>query len=409
MRPASLCALVLLAAALPGTPAGAETLTTEEVVARAAEALGGEQAWARIESLEMVGEHTSFSVIQGFTLHKKRPNLWRFDHNDTQHRALHAYDGTQAWWQKEVVVQTQGANWPLVPPLTFQRAFAAEAEFEPPVIRWQEKGHRFEYLGRREEDLQPYLELKLIRGDVAGTEERWLLDPQTFLPAIRISEGAYLPTQRWEQRTYFADYRPVAGVQIPHHVEIDLGNDLRALAVAEVRVNVPLDDASFRMPLPAGMAALQLLAGDWQIRVESRPLPVLPWLPSQGRAHIRADFGGALLTEDLEFVALDFPWQVRSEITWDRFRAVYRIASFDNFSHPLDIREGRLEAGQLTASNVAANTPWIAYGHAQHSRDVLSELSADSFLRVREISLDGGATWQPAIRFHYTRNRESNP
>jgi|GEM_PF-223739 len=394
--------------ALLFTAVASQDLTTEIVLQRANQAFGGDAAWAAIDTLEMTGDHTSFSIVQPFTLQKKRPNLWRFDHNDTHHRSVHAFDGQQAWWQKAVVVQSQGANWPVEPPATFQRVFAAEAEFDPPMIRWREKGHRFEYLGVREVDLEPYLELRLIRGDGAGAEERWLLDPETYLPAIRLAEGAYLPTKPWEQRTYFFDYREVAGVWIPHGQEIDLGNDLRALEVTQVRINEPLDDALFALPLPAGMAPVQSLVGEWQVQVESRPLPIMPWIPSAGRATIRADFGGALLTEELEFMAVDFPWNVRRQISWDRFREVYRIAVFDNFSHHLDLREGRLEDGRLIASNLETQTPWIAYDRTQFTRDVLSDITDDAFHRVREISLDGGATWQPAIRFQYTR-KEPTP
>lgn len=384
-------------------------LGVEDVLRRAAEALGGDEAWRRIETLELRGEHTSFSIVQPFTLQRMRPDRWRFDHNDTQHRALHAYDGERAWWQKEVVVQTQGAHWPVEPPLTFQRAFAAEAEFDPPLIGWREKGHRWRLLGVREVDHEPYLELELTRGDVRGAVERWLLDPTTFLPAIRLSEGAYLPTQRWEQRSVFSDYREVAGVEIPHRVEIDLGNDLRALTVTEVVVDPPLDPARFAMPLPDGMRALRTLAGEWSVAVESRPLPVLPWIPSRGTSTIRAESDGALLVEELDFVAVDFPWKLRRTISWDRFRDVYRLTSFDNLSHHLDVREGRLEEGRLSVSNVDPGTPWIAYGVTRHTREVLSEIEPDSFVRVRETSLDGGATWTPAIRFRYTRNLETTP
>lgn len=382
-----------------------DTLTTEQVLTRANRALGGDAAWASLETLEIQGEHTSFSTIKACTLRKKRPNRWRFDHHDTEYRALHVYDGETGWWQKDFVVQSQGANWPQNSALTFQRVFAAEAEFDPPMINWREKGHRFEYLGRRMEDLEPYIELKLWRGEIAGAEERWLLDPQTFLPAIRISEAAYLPVQAWEQRTFFYEYRTVAGVQIPHYIEMDIGNSMFSLRVTEVQVNAPIDDALFRMPLPAGMQALQSLAGEWQVQVESFLIVTQQWSPSAGRALIRPDFGGALLTEEIEFTSLDFPWRVRRQLTWDRFREVYSISSFDNFSHHLDLHEGRFEEGKLVTTNLEKNTPWITYGHAQHGRDVVSEIQSDSFRRVHEVSLDGGKTWIPTIRFLYLREK----
>ena len=75
-----------------GTPA-AGSPGAEEVIARCVEALGGEDAWRAIDTLELEGQHTSFSQTRPFLLQRKRPNLYRFDHGQAGFQVLVAYDG----------------------------------------------------------------------------------------------------------------------------------------------------------------------------------------------------------------------------------------------------------------------------------------------------------------------------
>jgi len=54
-------------------------------------------------------------------------------------------------------------------------------------------------------------------------------------------------------------------------------------------------------------------------------------------------------------------------------------------------------------------TPVEVHGKKRYVREVLYEITADSFRLDREFSFDEGESWVPEIRFEYSRIREPEP
>ncbi len=380
--------------------------TAAEVVAQCVEALGGEAAWRAIETLELAGRHTSFGHTEPFLLRRKRPGFYRFDHNETTFKLTHAHDGKTAWWRTDVPLFSK-ATWPVETPLPFTRAIELEAEFDVPFINYLEKGHEIESIGETEYEGEPFRELRVTRRQSPDSVERWFLDPASFLPVLRISQGTY-HGYFTEQINQFADYREVAGVLLPHRIETELGNDYLELEVASVRVNVEIEDVVFSRPLPAGMARLGTLAGRWRVKILNRDDPTVhperpkTWQENETVSVIHRRFDGSFLEEDLA-VTTPRPRRVRRQFTYDRFRDVFRVAYFDTFTNHLDVLEGQLTDGKLIVSNRDTGTTTRIYDQILHTREIVHEIQPDSFRLDREVSLDGGNTWQPDIRFTYTR------
>ncbi len=367
---------------------------------------------SRRAGLEIAGQHTSFGRTEPFLLLRKRPNLYRFDHNESSFKLTHAHDGKAAWWRTDVPMFSK-ANWPVETPLPFTRAIELEAEFDMPFIDYREKGHEIELIGETEFEGESFLELRLRRYQNPGGVERWFLDPASWLPVLRISQGTYHGYYT-EQINYFRDYGRVAGVLLPHVVETELGNDYLLLEIAGVRVNIEIDDEVFSRPLPAGMEDLATLAGRWRVRIESRDDPAVnpertekPWEESETVSVIHRRFAGSFLEEEIA-VTTARPRRVRRQFTYDRFRDVFRIVYFDTFTNHLDVLEGQLAEGRLTVSNRDTGTPTQVYGQAYHAREILHDIEPDSFKLDREISTDGGNTWHPDIRFTYTRMHDGD-
>ena len=82
---------------------------------------------------------------------------------------------------------------------------------------------------------------------------------------------------------------------------------------------------------------------------------------------------------------------------------VFRIVTFDNFTSRLDVLEGTMADGQLTVSNLSADTPWSIYGNTFHSREQIHDLGPDAFELVRETSPDAGTTWIAVEELSYSR------
>ncbi|MCP3964267.1 MAG: DUF1579 domain-containing protein [bacterium] len=393
-------------------PAGEDDAAAAEAIERCVAALGGQAAWRAIETLELTGRHTSFSHTRPFVLRRKRPDLYRFDHNETSFPLTVAFDGETAWWHTGQPLFSK-ASWPAEMPRPYLAGTAAEAELEPPFIDPDAKGHRIEWLGESRFEGQLFEELRVTRRADPENVERWFLDLESHMPVLRMSRAAY-HGYLTEQITYFEDYREVAGVLIPHRVETELGNDLMIMEVERVKVNLPIDDQVFRRPLPAGMERLAPLAGRWRVAIESlddptvHPERLAAWERDETVSTIRAHFGGSLLEEEIT-VTTDRPRRASRRWSYDRFSDVFRLVHFDTFTEHLDVLEGRPDdEGRLVLSNRETGTAVRLHQQTLHAREVLHHVQADSFRLDREVSVDGGETWGPEIRFTYTRIAEQD-
>ncbi len=240
--------------------------------------------------------------------------------------------------------------------------------------------------------------IDLRRSD--GSRETWYLDPETHLEVARDATGTDLGGQEFPQRTYYDDFREVAGVKIPFFIETQWYTRHRVLEVEDVEVNVDVGDELFRMPLPEGMEELQALVGTWEVAVESRPQPGLPWQEKKATATVTRSFNGSLLRERL---VEEGGAEIVRTYSYDRFQERYRLTQMTDATLYHDVHEGTMEDGRLTVSNVATGTPWSGFGFTVHLRISVFELGGDGFRLHQELSLDGGESWFVADKLTYTR------
>lgn len=226
--------LLLLATAT----AGAETPSLEQVLTRHVAALGGAEALAGVESVELSGTYVAFSEEGTFTLRRARPSLYRFDYQMLGADITEAYDGETAWKVHPLMDVSDPA--PMNP--DEKTALLGDAEMFGPLASAAERGHRLTLKGLSDFDGTPAYEVHVRRAD--GGEETWFLDATTYLPVGRLS-----PTTDWgqphPQKTFFDDWREVGGVKLPHYVESEFFIRHRVLTVDRVVVNPELDRKLF--------------------------------------------------------------------------------------------------------------------------------------------------------------------
>jgi hypothetical protein len=235
---------LVVAFLLPIAPIAASAQTVDEVVAKYTAARGGAERWKAVQSLEMTGTFTSYSQENPFTLQWKRPGLYRFESDSMTKPFVIGRDAGGVWWIFPLygIDKAARASEPDSIPL------AREAEFEPALLGWREKGHKVELAGPGDIDGQKTLKLAVTLAN--GWVETWHLDPKTFLEVAvdsRVIDRTQLEADL-TQRTYFSDFRVVDGLVIPHQVEKEYGARHTVTAVEKVRVNPPLEDGSFKMP-----------------------------------------------------------------------------------------------------------------------------------------------------------------
>ena len=227
------------------SPSATPTLTLEEIVARYEAVRGGRERWRALQSIEMKGTFTSFSEEAPFTLRRKRPSLYRFDSRMVQMEMTIAQDARGPWW----LFPFGGIDSPAKiekPPVVIMTA--RDAEIEPALVGYPEKGHKVVLAGRGNVSGQETLRLELTRPN--GWVETWHLDPRTYLEIAvdsRVFDGSQV-VQEMQERAYFSDFRTVEGLVIPHRIEKEYGARHTVTEVERIRVNPELEDGVFAMP-----------------------------------------------------------------------------------------------------------------------------------------------------------------
>lgn len=233
----------------PSPSLSAPIPTLEEIVARYEAARGGRERWQALRSIEMMGTFTSFSEAAPFTLRRKRPNLYRFDSKMTRKEMILAQNNRGPWW----LYPLYGVDSPAKIEDAAAIVMAArDAEIEPALFGYQEKGHKVVLAGRGDVNGQETLRLELTRSN--GWVETWYLDPRTYLEVAvdsKVFDYSQLP-QEMQERAYFSDFRTVDGLVLPYRIEKEYGARQTLTKVEKVRVNPEVEDGVFAMPVPAG-------------------------------------------------------------------------------------------------------------------------------------------------------------
>ena len=130
--------------------------------------------------------------------------------------------------------------------------------------------------------------------------------------------------------SYYSDWKPMGGLMLPHRVDVEYGTRNMILEFGRVTINTEVDDARFRQPPPEGMEFLASIAGEWNLRIETRQHPRAPWEAGPGSAVITALLGDGVMEERIEYQESGLPARIVRSWSFDQFRKVYRITQADN-------------------------------------------------------------------------------
>lgn len=385
------------ATAAEGEEEKARPLSAEEVLAAHAEAKGGAEAWAEVETLRIEGQFTAFSETTPYTLERRRPAFYRFDTTlpDGERWTL-AYDGELAW----TVNPFAGIDWATESSAVEADVLARRSDFDGPLMGADPAAVKLS----GPEDFDGELCYKLVL-EVEGVEEAWYVSAETFLEFARIAPTEDFGRPIETGRTYFMDFREVEGLLIPHRIEKEYGIRHRVYDVTEVELNPEIPEQRFRFELSPAMAALAPMAGTFDVKLEWLRRPGRPWGAGTAEAVIEKDFHGALLTSDLSVVQDGQTQDLRFTWSWDRYRKLYLVTFFDGFTFRQDLLQGTMRDGALTVSDEATGTARVEGDREVLTRLTFQEIAEEGFKMVGETSRDGGTTWTEDQRWTFTRRR----
>jgi outer membrane lipoprotein-sorting protein len=238
--------LVLAAGVAVATAAPLHAQTADQVVARYVEARGGLEKIRAVETLRFTGRMTLPDVEAPLVVELKRPNRMRTEFVFKGKKGVRAFDGKNAW----IVLPIPGME----EPQAMSPEDAAEAREQSdldlsPLVDAAAKGFTVELVGREPGLGKQKESIKLLVRSREGVARTLFVDPRTWL-VTRIEETRTIDGEKMEFETLVGDYRTVAGVVLPHLLEVGpkRGEGRQKLIFDRIEVNAPIDDARFKAP-----------------------------------------------------------------------------------------------------------------------------------------------------------------
>ena len=234
--------LWLLVGAAFASPAAAQTV--DEVIAKHLEARGGLDKVKAVQSMRMTGKMTVGPGIEApIVLEMKRPSSVRLDITFQGNTGTQAYDGKTGWGISPMAAKKDPE------PMSADdiKDMEEQADMDGPLVDTKAKGHAVELMGKEKVEGSDAYKLKvtLKTGDL-----RYIyLDADSYLElkteAKRTIRGSEVETE-----SVSSDYKEVGGLILPYTIQQGAKGQAQkqTITVDKIELNIPLDDARFKMP-----------------------------------------------------------------------------------------------------------------------------------------------------------------
>lgn len=226
------------------TPLAAQEMALDEVLEQHYEAIGGLDAWSAVTTAKMVGK---MSAPQGFEapfiIMFKVPGKSRLEFTFQGMTGVQAVDGDVAWQIMPFMGKTEAEPMPEEQ----ARMMIEQADFDGPLVNWEEEGNTLEYLGTEEVEGTSAHKLKvtLANGDI----RHYYLDADYFLP-IKSAGSATIQGQEQMFETTYGDYKEVGGLMLAHSIESRAAGAPagQVITIETTELNVDIADDQFSLP-----------------------------------------------------------------------------------------------------------------------------------------------------------------
>jgi outer membrane lipoprotein-sorting protein len=222
-------------------PAAAQSV--DEIIAKHIEAMGGLEKIKSVKSVRMTGTMAVQGIEAPIVLEIKRPNSLRMDITVQGMVGSQGFDGTKGW----SLMPFTGSTTPQEMPEEEMRMVEEQADMDGPLVDYKAKGHKVELLGKDQVEGAAVHKLQVTLK--SGVVRTMYIDAEHFLTikeeGKRTVRGAEVETE-----TIIGDYKEVGGMMFPHSVDSgQKGSPQRQkITLEKIEINVPLDDARFKMP-----------------------------------------------------------------------------------------------------------------------------------------------------------------
>ncbi len=238
--PLATAAAVLLAVAVP---AAGESPTIEDLLAHHAQALGGAER-AAVKTLKLTGSFNFNGIDSPYTVYRQRPDRFRVEIEISVGTVISAFDGETAWSRspdRSGNLQTRALEG------DDRQSFLDEnVDFDGPLVDSARKGHEVELVGETDVDGVNAYHLKLTLK--SGNVQQWFLARDDYQAVRKITNAVHRSAGPYDRIWYLMEHQTSGGISLPHYVEREDRQHVRAYTVDKVEVGVDVDPALFAMP-----------------------------------------------------------------------------------------------------------------------------------------------------------------
>lgn len=207
------------------------------------DAIGGPEKWNAIKTIKYTGKMNSMGKIFLTAFVYQRPDKCRLDFSVGNIYFIQAYDGEQGWKYNPTA------------PRGKPEALEGEdlddiketCDFDGPLIDYDKKGHKVEYMGKEEINGKDGYKLKITFN--TGNVDYYYLDAETYLPFL-VKGTTKVNDKDAPSTTHIGDYIETGGVMLPYDFKYDVeGSDAsEILKISTVEINPELDETMFKFP-----------------------------------------------------------------------------------------------------------------------------------------------------------------
>ncbi len=230
----SLRLAIVLSAALAGLSGTVSAMTAEELVAKNLEARGGEAKLRAITTMHTVGtQRLGGGLDAKVESWAMAPQDYRGEFSMQGLTAVSAWDGKEAW----SISPFRGRKDPQKITADDAKGLIERADIAGPLVDYQSKGNKVEYLGTEDIDGTDAHKLRVTLKN--GDTQYLFLDPDEFLE-IRVVNRRMVRGQEEVSTTDLGEYEKVDGIWFPF--------ESGRIHLEKVELNQPIDPKMFAFP-----------------------------------------------------------------------------------------------------------------------------------------------------------------
>jgi len=217
--------------------------SVDEIIKNNLEAKGGVDKINALKTVKMTGKLMMQSFEMPYTMWFKKPSQVKMEMVFQGATMIMAYNGNMVWQISPFTGSTDAQE------LTGEQADQVKDSAEmmdEPFIDYEKKGYKIELMGKEDLEGTEVFKLRLTRKSGQATD--YFIDAENFIELKTSTTRKKQDGAEIKIDTILGDYKPVAGVMMPHSISFSVNQMSMNITINAVEPNVELPEDFFSMP-----------------------------------------------------------------------------------------------------------------------------------------------------------------